>query len=93
MAKLTPGQIGGIVATVVGLNVSRNGMPDVYPGDVVAFIILGLMLFWFLRPSRDDASRSQRPDDSFAFRLCKALKRVLRGNSGGQVAPGPHDAA
>jgi membrane protein implicated in regulation of membrane protease activity len=84
MRPVTIAQWVGFIAIAAALVISRRGLPDVYPGDVVGLIVLGLMLIWLLRPSRrisDDAGGHERPDQGLAFRLGKLLNRVRSGRN------------
>jgi hypothetical protein len=69
-------------AIATALYFSRNEAPPLYALDVVAFVVIGMMLWWFTRPSRadafDDARGHQQARESFALRLGKALNRVRR---------------
>lgn len=56
--------------------------------DYAAFAVLGLLLWWFLSPSRRnallDADGHERANKGIAFRMGKSLNRVgrrLRGRS------------
>lgn len=78
--NVSKGQIAGIAAIVLALGISRNGVPEIYPGDYVGLALLALMAFWFSRPRRLDASEGQEPSQSLAFRLGKAFNYVWRGH-------------
>lgn len=82
MNKLSTGQWIGIGGAVVASGIARNGMPTLYPGDFVAFGLLGLLLFWFLRPRRlraDGPENAELTRKSVAFRLGQSLNRIRRG--------------
>jgi hypothetical protein len=85
MNKLTGGQWGTIIAVSIGMTLSRyEKLPTLYPGDIVGFAALGLLLFWLLRrrpATIEGAAYPEGSRQSIAFRLGKALNRVRGGHS------------
>lgn len=72
-------QIVVMVAIATGLTLSRReSLPPFHFGDAVAFAVIGLMLWWFLRPSRDNTAAHDQGDQSVFFRLGKALNGIVR---------------
>lgn len=73
----------GIALGIVVAGLSIYNHPPSRPfewGDYLMFALLGLLLFWLLgHRKRGDASAEQSPDQSFAFRVGKALNSVRRG--------------
>jgi hypothetical protein len=73
------------VALVVTLRAVNGTLPPITPGEIVAMSLFGLLLWWCLTPSRrsraavhaNDAGSGEEPRKSVAFRLGKALNRVL----------------
>lgn len=64
-------------AVAFGLYAARNGLPPVYPGDVVALVIVGLLFAYCVRGQRKPAGQ-QGAGERLAFRLGQALKRIRR---------------
>lgn len=73
----------GIALGVVfaALAIYRNPPKQAFEwGDYLMFGLLGLLLFWLLSHRRSgDTAGEDRADQSFAFRLGKALNRVRLG--------------
>ncbi|WP_201838845.1 hypothetical protein [Microvirga zambiensis] len=67
----------GTLSIVIALYVWQHGLPPIYPGDIVALAVSGLMLAWFLRGKRQLAGE-QQASERIAFRLGQALKRIIR---------------
>lgn len=55
-----PGFWISLAVIIGGLQMSRNGIPDIYPSDIFGLIFLGLIIYWISRPSvrRKDAADS-----------------------------------
>jgi hypothetical protein len=82
---MTKTTIIAAAAIVITLRAASGTLPPITPGEIVAMSLFGLLLWWCLTPSRrsrtavhaDDADTGEEARKSVAFRLGKALNRVL----------------
>lgn len=74
---LSPGELGGAFAVSTVIVISRNGLPPIYFGDIVAIVILGLMLWWF-STAGNKARGHEGASQGIAFRLGKLLNHIRR---------------
>lgn len=78
MGKFTSGQIGAAIGIgVASLAIRGEDLPIMDWRDYTAFLVLGLLLLWLLKPNtRVNADGHQGTRKSLAFRLGKTLNRV-----------------
>jgi hypothetical protein len=61
----------------VALQVHSRGLPTVYPGDLIALAVMGLLLVYCVGSQRQLPGQ-EKPRERLAFRLGQALRRIVR---------------
>ncbi|QRM27352.1 hypothetical protein [Microvirga sp. VF16] len=67
----------GLLAVAIALHGWHHGFRPIYPGDIVALAVIGLILAYCIRGPRK-LSRQEKASERIAFRLGQALKRVVQ---------------
>jgi hypothetical protein len=66
-----------LLAMAIALHGYHKGFPTIYPGDVVALAVVGLILAYCVRGKRQLPGQEE-PGQRLAFRLGQALRRIVR---------------
>jgi hypothetical protein len=67
----------GLLAVAIALHGWHHGFRPVYPGDVIALVVIGLILAYCVRGQRQ-FSGQEKPGERLALRLGQTLGRVIR---------------
>jgi hypothetical protein len=66
-----------LLAMAIALYGHHKGFPTIYPGDVVALAVVGLILAYCVRGKRQLPGQ-EKPGERLAFRLGKVLNRIVQ---------------
>jgi hypothetical protein len=66
-----------MLAMAIALHGYHKGFPTIYPSDVVALAVIGLLLVYCVGSQRQLPGQ-EKPGQRLAFRLGQALHRIVR---------------
>jgi hypothetical protein len=66
-----------LLAMAIALHGYHKGFPTIYPGDVVALAVVGLILAYCVQGKRQFTGQ-EKPGQRLALRLGQALRRIVR---------------